>query len=77
MLKILGVRGKMKKGKENRRKLTEKRGKGLKNACFLAINSKKNRGGLKRFEKFNLKRGVGGMIRMHNIYPCIKIKTLL
>ena len=37
----LGIRKKMKKGKEKRRKITLKRGKGLKNASDWAINSKK------------------------------------
>ena len=56
----------MKKGKEKRRKITLKTGKGLKNASFWAINSK----------KLNLKRGGGEeMIRMHNTYPCLDMNS--
>ena len=57
----------MKKGKEKRRKITLKKGeKGLKNASFWAINSKKICGGVFRpllpqtyvsEKKLNLKRG--------------------
>ena len=41
----LGVREKMKRGKEKRRKITLKRGKGLKNASFWGINFNKRGGG--------------------------------
>ena len=73
------------------KKGNEKRDKGLKNASFWAIKSKKNspcnppavgRGyaltAANLFvveKKWNLKRGGGGMIRMHNIYPCTFLKT--
>ena len=56
--------------------MTLKKGeKGLKNASFLAINSKKKFAppppAANLFVGENIfKRGRGGMITMHNIYPC-------
>ena len=52
--------------------------KGLKNAYFGVINSKNFRGGvyqpppLSSGEKNDLNRGGGGMIELHNIYPCLE-----
>ena len=59
-----------KKGKEKRRKITQKKGenytekggKGLKKASFLVINSKKFRSPFRRAELQNNQK--------HNIYPC-------
>ena len=52
----------------------KKGGKGLKNASFWAINSKKNSPRPPQTylsgKKMNLKRGGGEIIKMHNIYPC-------
>ena len=77
---------KIKKGKEKRRKIRFKKGKkGLKNASFWAIYSKKIRGGgglptllhhplpqpYLSGKKLKLERGGGEMIRKHNIYPCL------
>ena len=52
-------------------------GKGLKNASFWAIISKKNRRGVFSWgKKMNLKRGGGEIIKMHNIYPCGIVKKI-
>ena len=54
----------------------KKGGKGLKNVSFWAINSKKKlprppQSYLSGNKIESQKRGVGEMIRMHNIYPCL------
>ena len=62
----LGVRGK--KGKDKKEENYTKKGrKGLKNASFWTINS----GGFFRPPPpCRLNRGGGGMVKIHNIYPC-------
>ena len=62
----------MKKGKEKRGKITLKKGeKGLKNASFWAINSPRPMQTYLSGEKNESQKRGGGMIKMHNIYPCI------
>ena len=62
----------MKKGKKKEENYIKKWEKGLKNASFWAINSPAAN---LFFGERNLtsKEGDGGIIRIHNIYPCIFI----